>query len=335
MNTFVISPKQSFHPAYQAAMQCELATGETTSLQDVENVRINHPEILKYKAKLLCGKDSYSCYADWVQFVIDEYGPREKCISLGSGLGRIEKYLVDNNFTKKIDTIELCANVNAGERINDPRLTFMQGDLNFIELPPNTYDFILCHGVLHHLINLEYVLDQINMALKPNGILLVYEYVGEDRWQFSKERMNFLKNHFPDTKFTIPPIWKVGGFESVRSGDLLPIIKHYFGATSDKSVLYGGVYFPFITSTPIKANKHLHKVIELDAKNTALPPCYHMGVYRKSPAKPMEAKKWSDYDVQKNLTSPVPTKEKFIRSLKQSSIGKKIKSIKKVVRKIV
>ena len=73
-----------------------------------------------------------------------------------------------------METIELCADVNEMNRLKDDKINTIQGDLNFVELPTNTYDFILCHGILHHLINLEHILYQINKSLKPNGLFLVY-----------------------------------------------------------------------------------------------------------------------------------------------------------------
>jgi hypothetical protein len=47
-----------------------------------------------------------------------------------------------------METIELCAEHNKGIRLKDPKTVTQAGDLNFIDLKPDTYDFILCHGVL-------------------------------------------------------------------------------------------------------------------------------------------------------------------------------------------
>jgi len=70
---------------------------------------------------------------------------------------------------------------------------FINGDLNFIKLPENEYDIVYCHGVLHHIINLEYLLEQLYKTLKPHGVLVVYEFVGESKWQWSEKRLQVIR----------------------------------------------------------------------------------------------------------------------------------------------
>jgi SAM-dependent methyltransferase len=305
---YKISPQQAAGSAYQRALKDELSGG-TVTLEDLGKIRINHPQILQYKAKVLGGRDEFKEYADWTDFLPRDFTPRRKCISLGSGLGRVEQYLVRRGFCPEIEAIELCADVNKEIRLKDERVAVHPGDLNFARLPANQYDFVICHGILHHLINLEYILDEINQALTPDGLLLVYEYVGETRWQFSQERKSFIAGHFKDVKFRFPPRWTVPSFESVRSGELLGLLDAVFGARAERSVSYGGVYFPFVLSTGPSQDKWLPEVIRLDAEVSAggrLPPCYHMGVYRKTSVPAPRAVPWTDEELVSNLSPKTP-----------------------------
>lgn len=331
-----ITPSQAASKPYLKALSEEIMLGGSVSLKELENSRINHPDILTYKSKMIGGGEkAYSHYADWIDFLITDYGPRTTCLSLGSGLGRVEKYLIEQGFSEKIETIELCANVNKKNRINDAMINVQKGDLNFIQLSPNTYDFILCHGVLHHLINLEHVLTQINNALTEDGLLLIYEYVGETRWQFSKDRMDILEKHFPEVSFNIPPRWKVGGFESVRSGELLNLIKTCFTDNCERSVSYGGIYFPFVTCAKASDDIQMKRVVEIDeafSKSGEIPPCYHMGLYRKCSFSPPLAKPWSDEKVKSELEPPKPFSAKMYQQLKTSYLGEVLRKIKKFYR---
>ncbi len=44
-------------------------------------------------------------------------------------------------------------------------------DLNYLDLPTETYDLVVVKGALHHLIRLDQVIEQIHKALKRGGLL--------------------------------------------------------------------------------------------------------------------------------------------------------------------
>jgi 2-polyprenyl-3-methyl-5-hydroxy-6-metoxy-1,4-benzoquinol methylase len=59
-------------------------------------------------------------------------------------------------------------------------LTYQTVDLNYAELPANTYDVIAGRGVLHHLMRLDHVIDQLHQSLKPGGLLWISDTNGEE-----------------------------------------------------------------------------------------------------------------------------------------------------------
>ncbi len=334
-NIYVVSSVQASRESYQYALEQEMLIGSDVSLDDISENRINRQPILDYKARILGGKSHSKHYADWLDSFIEEFGPREKCLSVGSGLGRVEKYLVDKGFTKTIEAVELCADVNEKNRIGEVGVNVVAGDFNFMELPSDSYDFILCHGVLHHLINLESVLFQLNQALKVNGIIMIYEYIGETRWQFSEERMGVLKREFPDIDFRIPKRWEVPGFESVRSADLLALVRTYFSSNCVREVLYGGIYFPFVTSTNDMYDQILPKVLGLDeslGKLGEVKPCYLMGIYGKNPSVFAAVVPWSDQQLDKELIPPAPIKVAIKRRLRNTMFWPVLTKLKRLVR---
>lgn len=58
--------------------------------------------------------------------------------------------------------------------------TYQLADLNTIDLPLEHYDAIVAKGVLHHLLNLESLFDQIHKTLKPGGLLWISDTNGEE-----------------------------------------------------------------------------------------------------------------------------------------------------------
>lgn len=48
----------------------------------------------------------------------------------------------------------------------------IMGNLDF---PDNSFDIIICLGVLHHIPNVSYVLSELHRVLSPNGIIIIRE----------------------------------------------------------------------------------------------------------------------------------------------------------------
>jgi SAM-dependent methyltransferase len=333
---YVISPQQSLSKPYRQAMASEMAVWEYMDLESLRERRIDHPEILAYRGRILGKVDGATDYVSWASFLLREHGSRERCLSLGSGLGRMEKFLINTGFTSKFETIELSPHGNKKARIYEEGIEALEGDLNFVQLERESYDFILCHGVLHHLINLEHVFGQLNRALKPNGLLLVYEYVGPNRWQFPDATLAALRDLFPTVAFKRPLLWDVPGFESVRSADLLPLIEAQCGSAMIQAVSYGGVYFPFITCTDPSADIHMCRVIELDAQGSCddrLPPCFFVGLFGKSRCAPVQATPWLDSELQTRLYPPAPVVTGIKRYLRGSKAGPALRSLKRFATK--
>jgi 2-polyprenyl-3-methyl-5-hydroxy-6-metoxy-1,4-benzoquinol methylase len=61
------------------------------------------------------------------------------------------------------------------------RATYQVADLNYVELPAEHYDIVAVKGTLHHLINMEQVIEQIHATLKFGGLLWVADSHGEEK----------------------------------------------------------------------------------------------------------------------------------------------------------
>ncbi|MEQ8850309.1 MAG: class I SAM-dependent methyltransferase [Phycisphaerales bacterium] len=334
----VITPDQAALPCYRRAIEDELAA--TAALDDgqLADLRINHPDILAYRSRVLGNGAAGAGYAGWTDFLLDTYGPRRSCLSLGSGMGRVESHLLARGFAPSFEAVELSPLANQNAAVRDDRIAALSGDLNFAKLPERRYDFILCHGILHHLINLEHVLHQIDRALTPEGVLLVYEYVGEDRWQFGEDRMETLRRLVPGVSVRVPRRHQVRGFESVRSSELPHLLRHQFGDTCERAADYGGVYFPFVVGAPEPAMARIGEVLAADeraARERLVRPCYHMGVYRKSGAAPLPARAWSDDELRARLAPPTPVTRRALDELRRSPAGPTLRRVRRAVRGMV
>jgi SAM-dependent methyltransferase len=58
-------------------------------------------------------------------------------------------------------------------------------DANSLSLEADSLDLVLSDMALHHVTRLEHLLDQFRRALRPGGWLVLNEFVGPDRFQWS------------------------------------------------------------------------------------------------------------------------------------------------------
>ncbi|HEY7002116.1 MAG TPA: class I SAM-dependent methyltransferase [Candidatus Udaeobacter sp.] len=114
-----------------------------------------------------------------------------KALSLGCGFGVIERVLRRHDFCQLIHGVDVAENAiesarktAEAERLDG--LTYEVADLNTVEFPAETYDIVYAHAALHHIFQLEHILDQIKQTLKPGGLLVAYEYIGPSQMQFSR-----------------------------------------------------------------------------------------------------------------------------------------------------
>jgi SAM-dependent methyltransferase len=129
---------------------------------------------------------------DWLthseQFMAHLPKPR-RALSLGCGTGVIERGVRERDVCQELEGVDLAEDAVAraselAEESGLTGLTYRTIDLNRDELPSEAYDVVYAHSVLHHVFQLEHLLDQVNGALKPNGVLVVYEFVGPTQFQW-------------------------------------------------------------------------------------------------------------------------------------------------------
>ena len=116
-------------------------------------------------------------------------------------------------------------------------------DANLLELSPNKYDIVICVSALHHIIELEHLIEAINTSLKDDGELWsIAEYVGRNGsmlWPDSYKEANGIFKALPD-KYRMNHVKKIGEasfdedlpnrdcslttFEGIRAEDIVTIL---------------------------------------------------------------------------------------------------------------
>lgn len=105
------------------------------------------------------------------------------CLTLCCGHGERDRRLAKMGVFKNClgldispGAIEACKINASNEKFNN--LKYATADLNKDSLKRNAYDLIYVGGGMHHILNLEHLVDEIYLSLKPGGLLVCDEYIG-------------------------------------------------------------------------------------------------------------------------------------------------------------
>jgi SAM-dependent methyltransferase len=131
---------------------------------------------------------------DWISHsagLLAKFAKPIKALSLGCGFGVIERALRRCDYCQLIHGVDVAEGAIEGARkaAQDEGLdglTYEVADLNTAKLPKETYDAVYVHAALHHVFQLEHLLDQVKQTLKPGGLFVMYEYIGPSQMQFPR-----------------------------------------------------------------------------------------------------------------------------------------------------
>jgi SAM-dependent methyltransferase len=196
-----------------------------------------------------------------------------------------------------------CTDINEGlftearrrAQVSDLSLRFQVEDLNFIRIDPGSYDLIFAHAVLHHVVNLEMLFDQIDRGLADEGILNIVEVIGKNRrllWEENEHFANAILDALPYelTRGAKLQVSDGEGMEGVRQEEIVSILKEKFEPLYEYT---HGAFMRYVCTDERLARhlnpdhdrgkRYLDLLIDIDrsaVRNDILRPLEIWGVYR-------------------------------------------------------
>ncbi|MBU3010969.1 class I SAM-dependent methyltransferase [Polaribacter vadi] len=153
------------------------------------------PKVNKRWNKLITGNEN----TNYQNFLVTDFLKDKKnlkLLSLGSGLCNKEIYLAEHNdIFKEVICVDIAENLLNQARIkanskNLKNIKFFAKNIDSFEFKENDFDIILFNSSLHHFKDVENLLSsKIKHSLKPKGYLIINEFVGANRHQFSSEQI--------------------------------------------------------------------------------------------------------------------------------------------------
>lgn len=198
----------------------------------------------------------------WLQWVDKEFlsqTERKLGLSLGCNDGLFERQLVRTGICQRLDGMDVSPQAitlaqEAAAQENIPA-SFAVADVNNLQLPRERYDMVFAVMAMHHFASLEHVLGQINRTLKPNGFLVLNEFVGPSRFQWTEQQLSLAN----DALHLLPPnrrrlrdgsvrevivapdtaeMERTDPFEAIRSADIISQVNQHLDIVARRD--YGG-----------------------------------------------------------------------------------------------
>ncbi|MBX9751003.1 MAG: class I SAM-dependent methyltransferase [Roseococcus sp.] len=122
----------------------------------------------------------------------------KKVLALGSGMAIIEEFLLKQDYAEHIVAYEFSENAcrAAMERVAgtplEGRLEMRSGDVLVDNLPSESFDVVFVQAAIHHFEKIDEMFAMMHRLLKPDGLLMYDEYVGDDHHIFSDEVVEIL-----------------------------------------------------------------------------------------------------------------------------------------------
>lgn len=207
-------------------------------------------------------------YPDYVVNKWFNGASRLKMLSIGCGTGQREMEFAKHACFENISAFDIAPKTiaEAQQTALQKGLTncqFYVGDV-YQDLWPNEgYDVVLFHSSLHHFKHIDAILEKVKSTLKPNGLLIINEYVGASRFQFTAERKRQVNDVY---KTLVPLSYKTrknskaikhnvyfpgllrmilsDPSEAIESAKILPLLNQHFTLLEQKN--YGGNLLTFL-----------------------------------------------------------------------------------------
>ena len=220
----------------------------------------SHPTVRAAVMRRISGREG----VEWIQWVREEFLPEgvENALSLGCGGGAHERKAMEVGLCRRVEGVDISpeaveAAQERARKMGLKGITYRVADLNTLELPSSSYDLVLSAQSLHHVQALEHLLDQVRQALRPGAWLVLNEYVGPSRFQWTEEQLAIVNRLLRELPVEMRRFGGPGGpvrreiprpnpddlaaedpSEAVRSAEILPLVAARFEVVAQRD--FGG-----------------------------------------------------------------------------------------------
>src|SRR5712691_4436084 len=143
---------------------------------------LQHPLVQERINLKISGTPQINRFEYFLHRYLEGKMPVERAVTLGSGLGELERGLCQYGFARSHQGLDLSDEAVriAAEKARAAgfdHLSYRTADLNTIKLEQQAYEVIFGISSVHHIDNLEHLFRQVQQALKPGGYFFLDEFI--------------------------------------------------------------------------------------------------------------------------------------------------------------
>ncbi|MBV9201986.1 MAG: class I SAM-dependent methyltransferase [Alphaproteobacteria bacterium] len=211
-----------------------------------------HPLVQKRINTLISGDPDCDAYSHLAQMLARRRWPLPipSAVSLGCGFGGLERSLTSRRVVRDIKGYDFSeAAIAEARRLARQQqlrnVSYRVADLERLVLSPISVDAVFAHQSIHHIDGLERLFSQIREALKPHGIFHLHEFVGPNRFQWTKAQLDLVNEYLTSLpprlrrlpsgakkplarRPTVDAMIAADPTEAVRSSEILVVLRSYF-----------------------------------------------------------------------------------------------------------
>ncbi len=187
----------------------------------------------------------------WFRQQIADRLPFPRALSIGCGLGALERELVRAGIADRVTGVDLAAAPLAHARRLAQhegmagRIRYVQSEASDLMRHRGAWDAVFFHGALHHIEDVEATLALARASLESRGVLYLDEYVGRSRDDWRLRHLigpNLAYRLVPRavrrTYLIRSPVTEEDPTEQIHSADILPALERHFRVLERRD--YGG-----------------------------------------------------------------------------------------------
>lgn len=184
----------------------------------------------------------------------------QRGLSLGAGWWTFELNLLEYGIVEQFHFIDISEDAlttlrhNATRRWLQGKITTEIQDINFISLPSESFEFVSIINALHHVINLEELIFEVNKSLTGGWVFYTKDVICEQKMFWSDIKVSLMETfivYMRSKNINLRPFIRTNPkiltnncpFECIRSHELESVLLYYFDRTTILHSTYRPLFF--------------------------------------------------------------------------------------------
>jgi SAM-dependent methyltransferase len=238
------------------------------------------PQVLAYMCEHFTGDPRKW----WVQDFLERYArePFDRMLVLNCGNGWVERELIDRGLARQAVAFDYSQDLlrEASRQRGSRPIAYFRADANRVDFQDDAFDLVVNVAALHHVQYIHRFSRVLCRAMRANGVMVSFDYIGPGRnqyswrhWRHIRRANRLLPAHLrkrPLVRHSLATMLADDPTEAIHSDLILPALACYFDLV-ERHDTGGGVAYEVLThnsriwEVPIdELTPHVSRVLEMD-----------------------------------------------------------------------